>query len=350
MSKFVNDLTPRKQRILQAVVHGYVETGEPIGSAWLAAHYDFGCRSATLRNEMYEMSEEGYLAQPHVSAGRVPTPVGYRYYVDHLMQPEPIAVRPQIINDDDRSLALLELQELVRQACRFLAHVTEYPSLASAPTRGEVLLHRVFIAPVDRSQALMVALFSTGQTESRLVEQPTTVSGETLRMLTERLNAALAGLSVEAILRRSVEADAVLAPEIAETYSRFVTAVKQIAQDIESEDLMFEGTSLMLRQREFRDVERMERVLAALLEGKTLMRVLRRVGDVPHVSVLIGPETQNEQLDECSIVARRYNAGSRGWGYIGVVGPTRMRYDRAVAAVELAAGALSMALSRTSFA
>jgi heat-inducible transcriptional repressor len=131
---------------------------------------------------------------------------------------------------------------------------------------------------------------------------------------------------------------------------RLRSALVQVADGLNEDELMIEGASLMFRQQEFRDVLRMEQMLAALIEGNVLSHVLRQLGEPQRVSVVIGPESNTSLLDDCSIVTHRYQAGSKGWGYIGVLGPTRMRYDRAVAAVELTARALSSVLSRTSFA
>lgn len=344
----LTELSARKQRILQAVVHGYVETGEPIGSQWLASRFDFGCRGATLRNEMCEMSEAGLLKQPHTSAGRIPTPMGYRYYVDNLMQPLPLKMRPALRELRRGSKVREDVNEIVRDACRFLVRMTDYPSVASAPTQGDIQVHRVFLAAADRAHVLVVVLFSTGHTESRIVKLARTLRGTTVQYVCERLNTLLAGRSVSEI--RSVQAPQQLEVDTGnDALERILSAVRKIAEEVRRDELMFEGASVMFRHPEFRDVLRMEQILADLVEGNAFSYVLRLIGEPDQVAVLIGPESHLSVLDECSVVIRRYQAGSRGWGHIGVLGPTRMHYDRAVAAVELTARALSSVLARTSF-
>jgi len=345
----MTELTERKERILQAIVDEYVETGEPVGSQWLATRYDFGCRSATLRNAMYELSEAGLLKQPHTSAGRIPTAHGYRYYVDRLMAPVAIKARPDFVEEMTQADIRDDINELVRAACRFLVALTEYPSVASAPTRGDVRLHRLFLAYVDGRHLLLVVLLSTGHTESRIVELHHRIQAGAVHELSERLNAALAGRPAREILSQNVPpVPEGLSNEAPET--RVYRAIHQIVEEMRDDELMVEGTNVMLRHREFRDVLRMETVLSALVEGNALVNVLRQIGDTEGVSVIIGPEMRSELLDDCSVVTRRYEAGSQGWGYIAVLGPTRMRYARAVAAVELTARALSSVLCRTSFA
>lgn len=343
------ELTERKERILQAIVDEYVETGEPVGSQWLATRYDFGCRSATLRNAMSELSEAGLLKQPHTSAGRIPTAYGYRYYVDRLMAPVALRARPDFVEEVTQADIRDDINELVRAACRFLVELTEYPSVASTPTRGDVRLHRLFLAYVDSMHLMLVVLLSTGHTESRIVELDCRIEAAAVHRLSERLNALLARRPVREIIARGVPPGPEGAPyETPETLVQ--RAVYQVAKELRDDELMVEGTNVMLRHREFRDVLRMETVLSALLEGNALVNVLRHIGDAEGVTVIIGPEMRSALLDECSVVTRRYEAGSQGWGYIGVLGPTRMRYARAVAAVELTARALSTVLCRTSFA
>jgi heat-inducible transcriptional repressor len=339
-------LSARKQRILQAVVSDYVTTAEPVGSQWLASRYDFGCRSATLRNEMCEMVEEGYLVQPHTSAGRIPTAIGYRYYVDRLMTPTP-PDRPRRLAARRRlERAADDVQNAIRDACRLLADLTQYPSVASSPTSGEVTLHRVYLAPAGSHHVLLVLLLSTGHVENRIVEIASTPSDRDLSATCERLNRLLVGRPV-----RDVAAQLRLDPASAalpedESVRRIRHALAQAAAAFTNDNLIFEGTSYMLRQREFRDLLRLEQLLTALLDQHVLAQVLRRVEGREGVTVLIGPENNVDVMDDCSFVTTRYRAGADSYGYIGVLGPTRMDYDRAVAGVDLMAQGLSAALAR----
>ncbi len=341
-------LSTRKQRILHAVVSDYVTTAEPVGSQWLASRYDFGCRSATLRNEMCEMVEEGFLVQPHTSAGRIPTAAGYRYYVDRLMtptlpdKPSRIAARRRL----DRAAA--DVDNAIREACRLLAEITQYPSLASAPTSGEITLHRLFIAPAGARYVLLVLLLSTGHVENRIVELARTPSDREITTLAETLNRLLAGHSVHDLAAGLPQWRTLHSQGDDDNARRIYAAALQAAGSFTNEALIFEGASYMLRQREFRDLLRLEQLLSALMDTRAIVQVLRRIKTPEGVTVLIGPENQVEAMDECSLVTTRYQAGTEGYGYIGVLGPTRMDYDRAVAAVEMMADGLTAALARVS--
>jgi heat-inducible transcriptional repressor len=287
--------------------------------------------------------------QPHTSAGRIPTTVGYRFYVDHLMTPARLSTRPRLGPEASSALLQEDVHDVVRDACRLLATLTEYPSVASAPTGGDVVLHRVFLAHADTRHVLLVMLFSTGHTESRVVELPTAVGSEAVAALAERLNACLSGRSARDVRSGGGMEDT--APASArDAYAAVLAAAQAGASALAEDQLFVEGANLVLRQREFQDVLRMEQVLSVLMEGNTLMRVLQELRREPGVAIVIGSESRVEALDCCSLVTRRYQAGTRGWGHIGVLGPTRMRYDRAVAAVDFTARALSAALARASFA
>lgn len=341
-------LSTRKQRILHAVVSDYVTTAEPVGSQWLASRYDFGCRSATLRNEMCEMVEEGYLVQPHTSAGRIPTAIGYRYYVDRLMTPT-LPDRPSRLAARRRlERASADVENAIRDACRLLAEMTQYPSLASAPTGGEITLHRLYLAPAGARHALLVLLLSTGHVENRIVELNGALDDRALAQLAETVNRALVGRSVRDLAAGLPQEGPLHAQGSDENARRILAATVEAAAAFSDEALIFEGASYMLRQREFRDLLRLEQLLSALMDEKVLVHVLRRIRAAEGVTVLIGPENQVDAMDECSLVTTRYQAGSDGYGYIGVLGPTRMDYDRAVAAVEMMARGLSAALARVS--
>jgi heat-inducible transcriptional repressor len=340
------ELDSRKGLILQAVVTDYVETAEPIGSEWLAAHYDFGCKSATLRNEMAEMAEWGYLVQPHTSAGRIPSHLGYRYYVDRLM---PAPSLPE--SEERRALSACErmrteVAELVLLTCRLLADMTQYPSVATPPVLDVARLHRLFVTLAGPRHVLVVLLLSTGHVEHRLFEVDSPPSEASLQRVTNYLNDNLAGCELDDITH-SVPGE--IPPELAgeRALLRMIYAGIAGAARALTEDRVFvEGTSQLLRQREFQNVLRLEQLLTALQQRSVLSKVFRRTQPDQDVTVIIGSESKVEAMQDCSTVTSRYVIRDRTGGYIGVVGPTRMNYDRAVAAVGLMARSLSAVLTR----
>src|SRR2546421_3580997 len=186
-------LDGRKGRILHAIVNDYVETAEPIGSEWLVTRYDFGCKSATLRNEMAEMSDLGYLRQPHTSAGRIPSNLGYRYFVDRLM-PQPVLNRRSESGIRSlRSSTGSAIEDLVQQTCRLLAVMTQYPSVATQPSARAARLHRLFLSTASKTQVLLVMLLSTGDVEHRVLDPGVWADARSLEHISNFLNQALSG-------------------------------------------------------------------------------------------------------------------------------------------------------------
>ncbi len=339
-------LDARKGRILHAIVNEYVETADPIGSEWLVHRYDFGCKSATLRNEMSEMSDRGYLLQPHTSAGRIPSDRGYRYYVDNLMPP-PAANAvppPDALNSIERRAT--EVDEIVQHTCRLLAGMAQYPSVATPPDLGSTSLHRLYVSSPSPRHVLLVLLLSTGQVEHRLLDIGVVVTDRWLNRAGNYLNQLLAGISLEdlrklepVVVPQELHADSAIVEKIA-------NAVKEAASDLSEERIFLEGTSHILRQREFQDVNRLEQVLSALEQHSLLCQVLGRALLGQDVTVIIGEEGTVEAIRECSVVTSSYRIGDRVCGFIGVVGPTRMNYDRAVGAVGFMSRNLSSLLTR----
>jgi heat-inducible transcriptional repressor len=335
----------RKNLILQAIVEDYVETADPIGSEWLAAHHDFGCKPATLRNEMAEMSDLGYLRQPHTSAGRIPSDRGYRYYVDRLMTEPSDGPATKLFA---RQPAATPVEEIVQETCRVLSEMTSYPSVATPPALRETSLRRMFVAPASGRHLLLVMLLSNGQVENRVLELQWAPDSRSLERIGNFLNAQLANQELSRIAQGA-------SPSIPQELwseraiiTKCVAAVKQAAKSLAEERVYVEGTSHFLRHPEFQDINRLEAVLSVLEQSSLLFEALSRALLDSEVKVLIGTEHAMPQMEDCSLITCGYRIRNRVSGYIGVVGPTRMQYARAVGAVGLMARSLSSVLTRAS--
>ncbi len=342
-------LDNRKQKILGAVVRDYVETIKPLGSEDLAARHQWGIKSATIRNEMAELAELGFLRQPHTSAGRIPSDQGYRFYVDHLMVAQELeeGVRP-IWDEEDQAL---EMERLLRKTCALLTQTTSYTSVATPPRPADTQVRQIFLTPAGDDRLLVVMLLSTGQVENRLLcpsqSDAPAVSTADIVALGNALNAAFAGQTLDVLPVLPTEAPPEFAPALRSLYAMLTVAARQMAQAAVDEDSIYmEGASEILRQPEFRDVAKIESVLGTLQRGTLLFQTLSRALLGPDVTVVIGAENHVPAMTECSVVTASYYVGTRKRGTIGVVGPTRMNYDRAVPAVGFFSGALSRTLTR----
>jgi heat-inducible transcriptional repressor len=320
-------------------VQEHVETAEPVGSELLAVHYDFGVRSATIRNELAELSELGYLRQPHTSAGRVPSDQGYRFYVDRLMEPP-----TQDTIDARRKMTAIasELEVIISETCRMLARLTSYISLATQPTMDETTVEHVALSKVGTNKLLLIVVLSDGHVEHRIIDTGGQISPADVERIGNMAHSHFIGKTIEAA---SAQAEPLL-PDAHPVCAQVLAAVRQVAQALASEQELFvEGTNYILKHPEFKDVSRLESVLAALEERRRLYQILSRTMLGPSVTVIIGSENPYAAMRETSFVTASYRVGDRAIGTIGVVGPTRMDYRRAISAVNAMARNLSELLT-----
>lgn len=338
-------LDERKRKILGAVVRDYVETVRPVGSEDLAQRHAWGVKSATIRNELAELSELGYLRQPHTSAGRIPSDRGYRFYVDHLMVNVPLVSPAQ--QDENNTVSGLELDYLLRRTCALLTRHTSYTSVATPPGPSDTTVSRVFVSEAGSGRLLLAALLSTGQVENRLLGEMQSVSASQVERLGNALNTAFAGQALDrATSAKAPDAPDALAASLRAQFQTMAEAVRQmLCQAADENSAYLEGESEILRQPEFRDGAKLDGLLGALQKRTLLFQTLSRALLGPNVAVVIGTENRLAAMHECSVVSAPYFVGARERGTIGVVGPTRMDYDRAVPAVEFFARSLTRTLT-----
>jgi heat-inducible transcriptional repressor len=340
-------LDERKRKILGAVVRDYVSTVRPIGSEDLASRHAWGVKSATIRNELAELSDLGYLRQPHTSAGRIPSDQGYRFYVDHLMTVRDVAEIGSV--KEERGFSS-ELDTLLRQTCALLTRMTSYTSVATPPRPADTQITQIFLSAMGDGRLLLVVVLSTGRVENRLVPDLPEMSAGDLTTLTKLLNAGYEGKSLDALGEMEtlpIPHTGELPPTLRHIYSTLMLVVGQAIQAASDEDSVYlEGASEIIRQPEFRDAEKLESLLETLQRRTLLLHTFSSAFLGPEVAVVIGSENHVTAMRECSVVTAPYFIGTHERGTIGVVGPTRMDYDRAVPAVGFFARGLTHTLSR----
>jgi len=334
-------LDGRKTSILGTVVYEYIATGEPVGSAMLTQKYNLGISPATVRHEMATLEEEGYLDQPHTSAGRVPSDLGYRYYVDRLMLPEALSSdeRDQIHAEIRR--ASRQLDSAVAHASHVLSNLTRNIAFAMAPRlNGQSLRHLelIWVAPKTVHIVLVTNLGLAGQAT---VEIPDDVDQDRLTAASKNFNEHLAGtnLSEIAIARLSTVSRQTPLPD---PLLRAIAALLTAPQDVGVERRLFtDGTNNLLDQQEFRDLRKLRGILELMDEQRTLYELLRQSLSSDGARVSIGKELGEGGLDECSVVTIPYRVGEQNAGAVGVLGPRRMHYARLIALVNCMADSLN---------
>lgn len=338
------ELDRRKQSLLQAIVVTYVERAEPVGSQWLAEQQNLGVRSATIRNELAEMTDLGYLRQPHTSAGRVPSDRGYRYYVDRIMAWDPLSRAGA--KSVRASLAVHEgdVEQLLQQTCRILSSLTRYTSVATPPQGPTPRVHEVYVTQLDRQRLLAVVILDNGRVIHRFADPTRPLTPSEAVRVGNALDSALKDRGVQLLPEVLAPAEQLGALDavVAQLYQTIRAAVEDECEG----ELYLTGASRILEQPEFREANRVEPLIRLLEERKSAYLTLRSVLREERLAVSIGRENTHEALHEVSLVAARYSAGADRHGWVGVLGPTRMQYESAVSAVEFVARTLTQTLSR----
>ena len=336
----------RKQQILKAVVRDYTETAVPVGSQVLASKL-LTWSSATIRNDLATLVEIGYLLQPHTSAGRIPSDRGYRYYVDFLMEEEevPVAVRRQV--DPLLPEHPVDVNEVLEAAAMVLARVSDSVSIVTGPRALGAAVKHLDLVSLDERHALLVLLLEGNLLRQQVVELSTAADQDALTALAVPLGAELRGADAVAVAGLRAQAPAaggprVLRDEVLGHVERMVREV-EVRQDTV---VIHDGVRNLLRQPEFGDVERLHQVLDVVEEERALGQVLAAIDVDQGISVVIGTETGVEQLSGCSLVLTTYRAGKDRRGTIGVLGPTRMRYQQVAPRLRYVALCAGRALDR----
>jgi heat-inducible transcriptional repressor len=334
------DLTERERRVLDAVVRTYVETAEPAGSRTVTRKFDLGVSPATVRNTMSDLEEKGYLLHPHTSAGRVPTDLAYRVFVDSLMHPAVLTPEQQrrIESELDRP-GSSEVERLVRRATRALGLLSQELGVAAAPRLDSAVLERLDLVRVSSTKVLMVAQIRSGLARTLYVDLSTEVPDDTLVTITLLLNERLAGLTLREIREsvadriRDVDTESDQAAE--EILNIFMQSGSELFDwpDLEQTAIHLGQTSVLATQPEFTSGERLKGLIE-LTEQRDLFAAV--LGDRPHpggLQITIGGENARAELRDFTLVTAEYRMGTLK-GVIGVIGPTRMPYDKVIAIVE----------------
>jgi len=329
-------LDERKAAILKAVVEEYIETAQPVGSASVLRATSLPVSTATVRNDLALLEREGYLDHPHTSAGRVPTDKGYRFFVDHLTPKLPGFQRQRVQEFFARAHG--EIEQMLHDTTRLLSDLTQYAALVVPPPRDVATVRSVQVVGLGTHVALAVAILSDGTVKKAILELGQGIGDDRLAVVSAHLSASLAG--------RSLDADVSLPPSGDETTDRLVAAahraLDRAATGAEPEQLFVGGAARMATT--FDAIETVRRVLAILEQQYVLVSLLRQAIHDDQLTVSIGAEHGLEPLAQCSIVVAPYEYDGTLVGTIGVLGPTRMNYPNAIAAVGIVSERLGHAL------
>jgi heat-inducible transcriptional repressor len=322
----------RKQRVLKAIIDDYIETAEPVGSRTLARKHDLGVSPATIRNEMADLEMLGYLEHLHTSSGRVPSSKGYRFYVDGLIPPQPVSAEEKARIDRWYQSRVKRIEEVFQETAHIISQVTKNVSLVLAPQVTQAKFRCLQFLPLDDRRVITVLMTDAGFIENKILEMPDGSVFEDFQRMAKVINANLAGHSLQTIEHHSL---AQIQDEIQDQllYESALEIIQRALDSGKHERLYLGGTTQLLSQPEFHDVEKVKEMLLMLEEEELMKDILHaHMGD--GLEVTIGQENENQHFKDSSIITATYHLDGELLGTIAVLGPTRMEYAKAMSLLE----------------
>ncbi|MCB2187234.1 MAG: heat-inducible transcriptional repressor HrcA [Deltaproteobacteria bacterium] len=343
----VQELSPRAKKVLAAVVGNYITTAEPVGSRTISKYGDLGLSPASIRNVMADLEDLGFLDQPHVSAGRVPTPLGLRFYVDTILKVGELdrAVQSQI------RLALAEDQvqdipDLLRTAGKALSRISRLAAVVAAPNPEQELFRHMEFIRLGRGVILVVLVSKSGVVQNRIIEVEEDLGQEELDKYTRYLNQLLANLNLSEVKRRVALEKQRERIRFDDLLSRALTLGHRALDGEVAGEMYIEGAANLINAPEFADVARLRGVFQAFEEKSTLLRLLEQTTTAGGLKIFIGSEEGEEGLDGLTAVTASYGRNDAPVGALGVIGPTRMDYSKVIATVDFTARVISHILDK----
>ena len=334
------ELTERQQAVLRLIVQEYVNTAMPVSSKAISEEYSLGVSSATVRNEMAALEELGYLTHPHTSAGRVPTEAGYRYFVERLMEQFDLPLDEQRMINHQFHQARLELDQWLRLSAAVLAHTTQNASLVTAPKSDRCYLKHLELISIQDEAVLLIVVLQSGTVKQQILTLELPISQDELHALGRQLTSLWVGADTTQITASTTSLGG-LAAQVGEE----VACTMQRIDARRSSDIYHDGLLNILNQPDFKQRQGVQQVIRALEERRVVDQLVDKVLQDGGVQIIIGGEGQWDELSEIGIVMGRYGVGDTISGAMGVVGPVRMTYGRAVSIVRYMSRLMSGLLS-----
>ena len=334
------ELTERKKKILRSIVDLYIRTAEPVGSKAIAELPDMNYSSATIRNEMADLTTMGYLEQPHTSAGRIPSPSGYRLYVDELMADYRLSMDEAHSINAAIEEKMQRVDKMVEKVAKLVSQATDLPAISMASRRGGATVSRFELIQAGEGSFILVVMLSSDEVVNKLIKLPLNVTESDLKVLSALLNATTTHLSAEEFTPELLERIMSAAGAAATLVPVIVEFTADTLRRQSSTNMAVAGHVRLLDQPEYRNIDKAQRVMSSLDE-ESLMNLPAIMQSSTGTQVLVGPENVAKELKDTSVVMTKFDIGDGMQGMIGVVGPTRMDYAKVTARLSYFAESLS---------
>ncbi|HUG73421.1 MAG TPA: heat-inducible transcriptional repressor HrcA [Steroidobacteraceae bacterium] len=342
-----NPLTERAQQLLKVLIESYIRDGQPVGSRSLSRDSGMALSSATIRNVMADLEAYGFVCSPHTSAGRIPTPKGYRFFIDTLLEVQPLehgaaeAMRSRLESASDT-------RALVSTASQLLSNVTQLAGVVSLQARRSASLTHIEFLPLSEQRVLAILVFDDREVQNRVVQLERHVSPEDLRRAAAVLNEQFRGRTLDEVRQQLIDELSAMREKLNEGMVDTIDVARQLFAPEHGRgdtELVIAGETKLMGYGELSSVEKLRRLFEAFDEKSAILQLLDLSLGGQGVQIFIGRESGYQILDDCSVVTAPYSTASGAVGVIGVIGPTRMAYERVIPVVDLTAKLLGMALN-----
>lgn len=326
-------LSERKKRILQLIIEDYISTAEPIGSRAISKKHELGLSSATIRNEMSDLEDMGYLEQPHTSAGRVPSPLGYRLYVDSLLSPEKITEKEIALIQGWLGVKAQRLDEVFKTTAKILSRMSKNVSIVRTQEQKSCQFKYIKFLPMDDNRVIMILVTDMGLAENTIINLPEGSSVEDFEHIAGIINNNLADVSLSEITSEKLRIMSKDAIDNTVLSSYLLEGLGQMQMQSKTDKVFFGGTTNLFNQPEFKDTDKIKELLT-VLEEEGLVKDILTVGEESGMQITIGSENKFSGIQNCSMVQATYRLNGQIVGTFAVLGPTRMKYGKVISVMD----------------
>jgi heat-inducible transcriptional repressor len=342
-----NPLTERAQQLLKVLIESYIRDGQPVGSRSLSRDSGMALSSATIRNVMADLEACGFVSSPHTSAGRIPTPKGYRFFIDTLLEVQPLEQgAAEVLRS--RLAAAGDARALVATASQLLSNVTQMAGIVSLQVPRPASLTHIEFLPLSDQRMLAIMVFDDREVQNRVVHLERNIPPEELRRAAAVLNEQFRGRTLEQVRQQLLDELSEMTERLNQGMVDTISVARQLfveGQGASDPELVIAGETKLMGYGELSSVEKLRRLFEAFDEKRAILQLLDLSLGAQGVQIFIGRESGYQILDDCSVVTAPYSAASGAVGVIGVIGPTRMAYERVIPVVDLTAKLLGAALN-----
>ncbi|AYA77084.1 heat-inducible transcriptional repressor HrcA [Bacillus sp. Y1] len=337
-------LTDRQLLIFQVIVDDFIRSAQPIGSRSLSKKEDISYSSATIRNDMADLEELGFLEKTHTSSGRIPSEKGYRFYVDHLLAPQKLDQHDMHSVKSIFAERLYELEKIVQKSAKILSDLTNYTSIVLGPAVRENKLKKIQIVPLNKETAIAIIVTDKGHVDNRMFHLPEGLDASDIEKMVNILNERLTGVPLEDLNEKIYKEVATLLRQHIRNYDSMLHAFADTLKIPSNEKVFFGGRTNILSQPEFHDIEKVKSLLNMIEHEKSMYDLIRKNPTGIHVK--IGKENNNSAMENCSLITATYSVGEEQLGTIAILGPTRMEYSRVISLLQTISHDLTSVLTK----